>query len=1125
MKRRCFARVCALLLGTLVVLKGNPTLADFQPLPLAGPWRFQLDRADVGVNEKWFTRDLADKINLPGILQAQGYGDEISTNTPWVLSLYDKLWYQRADYLAYTQPGKVKVPFLCQPPRHYLGAAWYQRDIEIPKEWEGRRVVLFLERTRWETRAWFDDKLIGTNHSLCTPHEFDFGIVSPGKHRITVRVDNRMLMNYRPDAHAVSDSLGSTWNGIVGQIELRSTPLVWMEDVQAHFAGNEARLRIKLGNAGPRETVVRVAVSQRRWRGGEPVLIGRPLTTGSTRPVAVPTNGVTTELTCGLETNRWDEFSPQMQQLTLSIAEENGRDLEKRQISIGLRDFKTSGQEFIINGRPTHLRGTHHGGDFPLTGYPPYDVEYWKKLFTKCKEWGLNHVRFHSFCPPEAAFTAADEIGIYLQPEPGMWNEIGPGTPMEQMLYEETERMIRYYGNHPSFALFSASNEAKGRWKEACSKWVQHFREIDPRRLYTPDTGWSLIDEPGPVGENADYLAVHRIGQNMMRGDRAWFGRDYARSMRGVDVPNIAHELGQWCAYPDFDVITKFTGFIRPGNYEIFRDSAKATGVLEFNKQFAHASGRFQLACYKEEIEANLRTPGLGGFQLLDLHDYTGQGTALVGVLDPFWEEKGYVEADEWRQFCNTTVPLARLTKRVFSTTDKFEVPVEVAHFGGATIVDAWASWRIENVAGQTVSKGRFAATSIPIGRSFALGSATAELSNLRAPAAYRLIVNLSSLVVDSQLFENDWNFWLYPAQVSVEAGKDVFVTSSWNDAEKKLVAGGKVLFLPRNADLDWSSPPLDNLPVFWNRLMNPQWGRMLGLWCDTNHPALAGFPTEANCDWQWTQITKGTRAVNIGKLPRELKPIVAAIDDWNRNWKLAPIFETKVGKGKLLVCSFDLTTKLDDRIVARQLRRSLLDYAASDEFQPATSVSPELMRSLWFDSLVMRKLGATADNDARAAFDGDANTFWSVGGGRGNARRHPHELTIAFTNAIAMSGVTLMNRQNDRDHTGDIRSYKIELSEDGSRWRQVAGGELPSTWNPQTVKFARTETAKKLKLTALSGYGNDSSAALAEIAVLYAGPPLPENSDVPVEYRRVRSTSSDVDEGMASPPVPRTNN
>jgi len=1076
---------------------------------LSGEWRFALDRNNTGIQENWAARKLPDKIQLPGVLQAQGYGDGISTNTPWVLSLYDKLWFQRADYKAFAQPGNVKVPFVSQPERHYLGAAWYQRDIEIPKEWEGRRVVLFLERTRWETRAWLDDKLVGTNRSLCTPHEFDFGIVSPGTHRLTVRVDNRMLMNYRPDAHAVSDSLGSTWNGIVGQIELRSTPPVWIEDLQIHPQPETKSIiaRVKVGSHPNQPGLDELML-----------VVGNPneetsRTRISTTNVSWAKSGQVFEVVYRMneDAKSWDEFIQNRYEAAVTLKHAK----HTKTVGFGLRNFKTSGQEFIVNGRPTHLRGTHHGGDFPLTGYPPCDVEYWRKLFKTCKEWGLNHVRFHSFCPPEAAFTAADEIGIYLQPEPGMWNDISPGTPMEQMLYEETERMIKYYGNHPSFALMSASNEAKGRWKEPCSKWVQHFRKLDPRRLYTPDTGWSLIDEPGPVGDKADYLAVHRIGQNMMRGERGWFGRDYTRAMQGVDVPNIVHENGQWVAYPDFDVIKKFTGFIRPGNYEIFRASAAANGVLEYNKAFAHASGRFQLACYKEEIEANLRTPGLGGFQLLDLHDYTGQGTALVGLLDPFWEEKGYVNAREWRQFCSETVPLARLIKRTFTTTDKLEVSVDVAHFAAAPLTNASITCIIENAAGHDLVSEKRAPKFLPVGRTAGMETFPLDLSPLPAPALYHLVVAVSE--GERILNANHWNFWLYPTQISSEPSKDVFVTSSWSEAEAKLATGGKVLFLPRNADLDWSSPPLDNLPVFWNRLMSPQWGRMLGLWCDTKHPALAGFPTEANCDWQWTQITKGTRAINVGKLPRELKPIIAAVDDWNRNWKLAPIFEAKVGKGKLLVCSFDISTKLDERVVARQLRRSLLDYAASRTFQPSVAVTSEQMRGLWFDTLVMRKLGATviaSSGPGPDALDGDPNTAWLAGGRGTDGGKHPHSLTISFTNAVAMDGVAVMNRQNDRDHTGDIRDYLIELSNDGQTWRKVADGKLPSTWNPQTIRFAQTETASSLRLTAQTGYGADAIAALAELAVLYAGPALPENADAGVIYRRVRSTSSDVDEG-----------
>jgi hypothetical protein len=1078
---------------------------------------------------------LPDKIRLPGVLEAQGYGDEIGIRTPWVLTLYDHFWYLRADYAAYTNAGSVKVPFLCQPPRHYLGAAWYQRDLEIPTNWQGKRVVLFLERPHWKTTAWLDDKEIGSDISLCTPHEYDFGLVPPGRHRLTIRVDNRMILPYRPDAHSVSDSLGSAWNGIAGKMELRSTSPVWIEDAQIFHdeLKKTSKLKLTIGNKTGLKGTGKLEVlynhcfdAARRMMSSLPQQILEI-------PVQWSTNEAAVEVDLKLPAvDSWDEFSPTLHQLHLSLTGDSASDW--RNLTFGLREFKAAGQDFVINGRKTYLRGTHFGGDFPLTGHPPTDVESWKKMFQTCKDWGLNHMRFHSWCPPEAAFEAADELGFYLQVECGMWNSFSPGGEMEKMLYAETDRILRAYGNHPSFVLLSASNEAHGNWKPCLTKWVEHFRAEDPRRLYTPDTGWSLIDEPGPV-TGADFLAVGRIGQNQVRRESGWFGRDYGNSLTGVNVPVVSHELGQWAAYPDFDVIKKFTGFMRPGNYEIFRDSAAAHGLMEKDRDFAWASGRFQFECYKEEIEANLRTPSLAGFQLLDLHDYTGQGTALVGLLDPFWEGKGYATPDEFKKFCNTVVPLARLAKRVFTATDAFEANVEVANFGENALTNAVGTWQIVDSSGKIVAQGEWPSTTIPIGKNFALGKVSADLSKLSAPGAYKLVVKMGpnhseggaprrpEKDEDSQSsslrFGNDWNFWLYPAPVAETKMDDVLVTGSWDEAETKLSAGGKVLFLPRPADLDWTSPPLDRVPIFWNRLMNPNWARMLGLWCDTNHPALAEFPTEANCDWQWTEMLRNTRAVNLDHLPRQLQPVVQAIDDWNRNWKLGLIFECRVSAGKLMVCSFDIEHDLEKRPVARQLRRSLLDYLAGKSFQPKPAISVEDFRSLFFDSRIMRKLDATVQaggSNVDAAIDGDPNTFWSIGeGNRGqNQIPFPHELTVSFPSPVAMNGIVVMPRQNDRDHLGDVREYRIETENGDNQWQEIIHSELASTWNPQKILFSKTVIATRLKFTALAGFGNDHSTALAELAVIYAGPKIADTGSGAVEYKRVRSSSTDVDEG-----------
>jgi hypothetical protein len=1082
--------VMAWMLAGMVLACADARATD-GPLSLAGEWRFSLDRNDMGVKEGWFGRELPDRIRLPGTLQGQGYGDEIGVHTPWVMSLYDRSWYEREEYKPFAGKGNVRVPFLSQPQRHYLGAAWYQRDVTIPDAWQGRRVVLFLERARWQTTVWLDGKDMGSENSLVAPHETDLGLLSPGPHHISVCIDNRMILPYRPDAHSVSDSLGSTWNGMVGRIELRPTPAVYLDDVRVFpdVAGHRVRIKVRIGNATGRA-------------GG-----GRLEAGGASTPVSWQESGADAQLDVGLpaDTKTWDEFQPAIQHILVKLEGDGAGDA--RDVAFGLSEFRVRGNGFTINGRPVHLRGTHNGGDFPLTGAPPCDVESWRGIFRICKAWGLNHIRFHSWCPPDAAFTAADELGVYLQPECGMWNEFNPGSPMEKILYDETDRLIRAYGNHPSFVMLSASNEPKGRWQDVLPKWVGHYREADARRLYTTATGFTDRDGPKPL-DQVDYTAASRIGPRRVRGDTGWFGRDYSGSLAGVSVPVVTHELGQWCAYPDFDIIKDFTGYLRPGNYEIFRDSAAAHGLLARNKDFVRASGRLQLACYKEEVEANMRTAGLAGFQLLDLHDYLGQGTALVGLLDPLWNEKGYASAADFRRFCAPTVPLARMKDVVYTNSGRLEIPVEIYHYGPAPLAAVKPEWKIIDDKGLIVAGGTWPVRDIPLGHNIKLGDVSQDLSKLAAPRSYQLVVGLQGTEV-----ENSWRFWVYPAKTDDSAPAGVSVARSWKEAAKSLAEGGKVLLLPRLGDLDWSSPPMDRLPLFWNRQMSPGWSRMLGMWCDKSHPALAGFPTDDFGDWQWIQVSAHARAVNLDGLPGGLQPIVQPVDDWNRNWKLGLIFECRVGKGRLLVCSCDLTGDLDKRPATTRLRRSLLDYMAGRAFQPKTEVKPEALSGIFFDTRIMKKLGATADGGGAEALDGDPNTCWLEGGGK-SGKKHPHTLTVHFPAPVAMRGVILMGRQNHRDFEGAIRKYVIESSEDGNTWKQILGGELPSTLRPVKLRFPSVVTVAHLRLTSLSGYGGDTTASLAEFAVDYAGPEIEDDGADDMEFGRVHSASTDVDEG-----------
>lgn len=933
-------------------------------IPLAGQWRFQMDRDDVGVAANWFNQDLTDKITIPGILQAQGYGDDISVDTPWVATprLSSSWWTQQPESVRakYSQPGHVEVPFLSQPAKHYLGAAWYQRDIDIPQSWAGKRVELYLERAHWQTTAYVDGRQFGYNDTLVAPHVTDLGVLTPGKHRLSIRIDNRTMLpndgQHLLDGHAVSDSLGAPWNGMAGRIELNATSPVWLDDVQVfpNLDKKTAHVKIKIANdTGQSGNGTLKAI----WDGQQIDAGGVRMNSGgsvdyTTANVTWDAKGGMAEMDVPLGSTAiaWDEYHPAIQRLSVSL--KGGSADDKKVVQFGLREIVAKGHDMVLNGKVINLRTTHDGGEFPITGYPSMDVAAWKKIIQTCKDFGLNGMRFHSWCPPEAAFQAADELGFYLQPECGMWNALDPNSPMAQRLEDETARMEKAFGNHPSYLLLSPSNEPKGNYGQTTPKWAARWYADDNRRLYSAGTGWANAFQ---LTGGAQYASMP------IRGEGGWFGKDYGASVRNDPIPVLSHEVGQWCAYPDFDVMKKFTGYLRPGNYDIFRDIADQHGLLGWNKLFAWASGRFQLECYKEDIEANLRTPGLAGFQILDLHDYLGQGTALIGVLDAFWESKGYVAPEEYRSFAGPIVPLARLAKRTFTTSDRLDADVELYNFGKDATVKGTPYWQILDTKGHAVATGEWKAAEYPTGKNIPLGQVSADLSQLPAPAAYKLVVGVRNS--QGLTIKNDWNIWLYPAQIDAAAPEGVTVTHSWADAKTALAAGGKVLFMPAATDLAPTlNPPMQRVPVFWNRQMNPKLDAMLGLVCDTASPALAEFPTNINCDWQWTEVVNGVRSVNLDGVTHDLRPIVWAIDDWNRNWRLGVIFECNVGPGKLLVSAIDLQIGRGGPVLA-QLRRSLYDYAGSDKFAPSLTLTPEDADKLWISAspaLVVPAPGAT---------------------------------------------------------------------------------------------------------------------------------------------------------------------
>ena len=1083
--RKAIPSLLAPLIVILVFGTGNS-----EPIPtlnLAGEWRFALDRDDAGIREQWFLRDLDGRIRMPAALQERGYGDEVSAHTDWTATLYDKLWYLKPQYRKYVQPGNVKIPFFLQPDRRYVGAAWYQREIDVPAAWAGRRVALTLERPHWETQVWLDGRQVGSNNSLSAPHVYTlpYGLAA-GRHRLSIRVDNRMIVDVGLDAHSVTDHTQGNWNGIVGRIELSSSSPVWIEDARVFpdVGKRSALIRVKIGNstgkaaagalsAGPRS--VRVEWDEK----------------GGAAEIEVPLAG---------SAEPWDEFNPVLQRLEVRL--EGGQADDRRQLVFGLRQIGTEGLHFTINGRRTFFRGTLECAIFPRTGYPPTDVESWRRIIRICKEYGLNHIRFHSWCPPEAAFVAADELGFYYQVECGMWvrragSVLGKGKSNDKWLYDESERIVQAYGNHPSFTMLVHGNEPTADLNFLAA-WVKYWKERDPRRLYSSATGWAM------TGENQFHatMAVPGRDQLRVRGIGGWNGLDYREALQGATVPIVSHEIGQFASYPDYGQIAKYTGWMKPRNFEIFRDSLEEHGMPAQDREFVTASGRLQTLCYKEEIEAALRTPGLGGFQILDLHDFPGQGTALIGVLDAFWDSKGYVTPAEYRRFAGPTVPLARLPKRTWTVDETLNAEVEISHFGPAPLQNPVAMWSLSSRDGKTVAAGEFPARTIPLGNGTTLGKVTLGLSRLAAPAEYRLTVSLKNTS-----FENDWLVWVYPAAVEVTAPAGVTVASWFDDAVRaRLDAGGRILLFSASQH-PWGDPPTSFTPVFWNLQMFPRWKEQtLGILCDPRHPVFAHFPTKSHSEWNWAEILNQSRAMVLDSLPRGLRPLVQVIDDWNRNRRLGLIFECRAGRGSLLVCSADLP-ELILQPAARQLYRSLLDYAAGDRFHPEMTLTYEQIGRLLTDNGVMKWLGANiltepardaargegaaymredavpvragAGRPAENLLDGNPGTSWLTPAGKS----YPLEVAVAFPKPVRVSGIRCLPTQDS--YEGAIKEFVIAVSDDLKTWHEAARGAFEMSLSERRISFEKPETIRAIRIVALSGFGDRPLASLAEISVL----------------------------------------
>lgn len=878
----------------LAIGAANANAADLRHrIALNGTWHVQYSNTD-------------SKVILPGTTETNNVG-EISFND------------QETTHLSRIRPIEARVR--------------YSREISIPKSWKKKQITLFFERTK-PTQVYIDDKLVGENDNISTSQIYDLtNALSAGKHTLTVVVDNtREAVPHQlvESSHAYTDDTQTNWNGIIGDIYLEAKDKVHVSDLSIDtdsiYITTSGKGKVSLYING--EKVCSENIDGHK---------------------AIAYNSSALE--------RWSEFHPTLHSLKAEI--EGTDEVEQK---FGLREFKTDGTQFTINGNRTFLRGKHDACVFPLTGHSPMSVDEWKHYFSVCKQYGINHVRFHSWCPPDAAFTAADELGVYLQPELPFWGDFNADDKKLMLfLHKEGEHIIREYGHHPSFVMMALGNELWGSI-EKMEEFVNDFRKINSKILYTFGSNYYL----GYQGAKPamDYFTTCRNGgeawgeyNTHTRGTFSFADAvdggiinhfapnstiTLASGLSGCNVPIISHETGQFQTYPDYAEIEKYTGVLRPYNFEVFKKRLENAGMASQANDFHKASGLWSVQLYKADIELDMRTRGLAGYQLLDIQDYPGQGSAYVGILDAFMDSKGITTPAEWRQWCSPVVPLLSLPKFCYANNETLSGEILLSNYTEKSL--NWHNLTVQF----NKSAAKYFIQNDSIGLS-SVGTLEADLSAYKRPTKIEI-----KLSIDGTEYGNTYPLWIYPATCELNSD-GIIVTNQFNDAiGEQLNNGASVLLMPDSAQ--YADNTVDGLFMtdYWNYRMfkticennkKPVSPGTLGILTNPKHPIFNSFPTDMHTSWQWFEVIKNSHPMILDAYPEGYTPTVQVIDNIERNHKLGLIYELAVGKGKLLIVMSPLN-KLE-RIESKWLYNSVLNYMHSADFAPQTQLTLQQLTQL----------------------------------------------------------------------------------------------------------------------------------------------------------------------------------
>lgn len=850
-------------------------------IDLSGQWQVKLDAE----KQETMPQAYPETMTLPGTTSAAGLG----------------------------MPNPAKETGCLTDAYRFEGAVWFMRTFTAG-DWTGEQTMLTLERTR-KTTVYLDGRPIGHQESLCTPHRYFLPPVHAGEHTLVIRVDNTDYPTR--GGHLTSPDTQSNWNGITGEISLTVAHTL-LTDLTVRPDLRRGCLRVHGHIIGAPDGVAGIVLP------------------GQMEHLLPYRRGVL-DGECPLKGNEafWDEAHPEIHTISIDL------DGDVYETTFGLRDVRTLGRRLLINGRETFLRGKVDNLLYPKTGYTPTDVASWMTILGIAKEYGINHYRYHTACPPDAAFTAADLLGVYMAPELPFWGTVaeegeeGYDERERDFLFQEGFRILREYGHHPSFLWLSLGNELWGS-KDVLNRMMRAYREADDTKLYSsgannyqfvPDVldeenvfvgvrlgrerlirgSYAMCDAPQGIVQTTAPESVSNYDASIVPetlgqpGEAGKVQIQYGTGVKEVDaqsadalipdVPVISHEVGQYVFYPDFSEISHYTGPLKPRNIEAMRENLERAGLYGEHEAFFRQTGHLAVECYKREIETLLRSREVSGFQLLDLQDYTGQGTALVGVLNAMMENKGLISAEEWREFCAGTVVLGEFASFTGMMGEDIRFDVQISE------CDPEKQHTCIRCTLMDGERELYACDVTPGARQGRLTDAVFVTfpAECYRDAMQERITGLTVVLTLEDGTRNHYPIWLIP-QVDIRITREGIEKDgrmvAFVSAEEK--ADGAAIVVP-SAE---GQLPAEYCTDFWCypmfRSISESMGKpvpvgTMGLSIDTASPLLKRFAQEDYTTPAWYAILQ---TAHVQRLPADIHPAVQMIDNTERCARLGILYQ-----------------------------------------------------------------------------------------------------------------------------------------------------------------------------------------------------------------------------------------